>query len=121
MGPCLCGDPYCPSCGPAQGYNPERMKAEEALFEELQALLGADVMEDLEDQGLIEFVLDREDKVRAGAAEAAIGFVKNRVKDLTIQAKLVYEIGSGEADPTDDLEEADRMAREYFAEEKTWK
>ena len=19
MGPCLCGDPYCPSCGPAQG------------------------------------------------------------------------------------------------------
>ena len=20
MGPCLCGDPYCSSCGPAQGY-----------------------------------------------------------------------------------------------------
>lgn len=20
-GPCLCGDPYCPSCGPAQGYS----------------------------------------------------------------------------------------------------
>lgn len=19
MGPCMCGDPYCPSCGPAQG------------------------------------------------------------------------------------------------------
>ena len=20
FGPCLCGDPYCPSCGPAQGF-----------------------------------------------------------------------------------------------------
>jgi hypothetical protein len=22
MGPCLCGDTMCPSCGPAQGYDP---------------------------------------------------------------------------------------------------
>jgi hypothetical protein len=21
MGPCMCGDPYCGSCGPAQGYH----------------------------------------------------------------------------------------------------
>ncbi len=23
MGPCMCGDLNCPSCGPAQGYNPD--------------------------------------------------------------------------------------------------
>jgi len=23
FGPCMCGDTQCPSCGPAQGYNPE--------------------------------------------------------------------------------------------------
>ena len=22
MGPCICGDTACPSCGPAQGYDP---------------------------------------------------------------------------------------------------
>lgn len=27
-GPCLCGDPGCPSCGPAQGYNPRRFSDE---------------------------------------------------------------------------------------------
>lgn len=25
-GPCLCGDPYCPSCGRAQGTYPEKIE-----------------------------------------------------------------------------------------------
>lgn len=28
MGPCMCGDPCCPSCGPAQGYCPKCYEAE---------------------------------------------------------------------------------------------
>lgn len=28
-GPCMCGDIYCPSCGPAQGVSPQ----EEAIVE----------------------------------------------------------------------------------------
>ena len=28
---CMCGDPYCPSCGPAQGVNIDREQVEEWL------------------------------------------------------------------------------------------
>lgn len=36
--PCMCGDVMCPSCGPAQGYNPEF----EALCEWIQEDVLAD-------------------------------------------------------------------------------
>ena len=32
-GRCMCGDPYCPSCGPAQGYNPDEELVTEWLAE----------------------------------------------------------------------------------------
>jgi len=28
IGVCMCGDPCCPSCGPAQGYCPECYSAD---------------------------------------------------------------------------------------------
>jgi hypothetical protein len=30
-GPCMCGDPYCGSCGPAQGYDPQYEEFLEAI------------------------------------------------------------------------------------------
>ena len=35
-GPCLCGDIMCPSCGPAQGYDIQRMKLEETLVDKFK-------------------------------------------------------------------------------------
>ena len=32
-GPCLCGDTACPSCGPAQGYDPAWERLEEEMCE----------------------------------------------------------------------------------------
>ncbi len=37
--PCMCGDPYCLSCGPAQGYNPFTLPAEEFLSDLADAAL----------------------------------------------------------------------------------
>ncbi len=37
--PCMCGDTACPSCGPAQGYDPKYEAAFEATFEELAKVL----------------------------------------------------------------------------------
>lgn len=37
MGPCLCGDTACPSCGPLQGYDPQF----EALCDTLGDRVGA--------------------------------------------------------------------------------
>ena len=36
MGPCMCGDPYCPSCGPAQGYNLAQEELAEAVQDALE-------------------------------------------------------------------------------------
>jgi len=37
--PCLCGDYMCPSCGPAQGYDPKFEALCEKLAERLPALV----------------------------------------------------------------------------------
>lgn len=36
-GPCLCGDTMCPSCGPAQGYDPHFEQFYEAYCETVDA------------------------------------------------------------------------------------
>lgn len=41
-GPCLCGDPYCPSCGPAQGFDPDWMRFLDGLGEKFQWLMDVD-------------------------------------------------------------------------------
>ena len=44
--PCMCGDPYCPSCGPAQGFDPSYEKFLDEVFEKFP--WAVDVDEDLE-------------------------------------------------------------------------
>lgn len=41
IGPCMCGDPYCPSCGPAQGYDPDSLALENEVDAALTALPGS--------------------------------------------------------------------------------
>lgn len=38
-GPCLCGDYMCPSCGPAQGYDPRYEALYDKVSEELPKFL----------------------------------------------------------------------------------
>ena len=39
MGPCMCGDTQCPSCGPAQGYNAEFERVCDDLCEACPSLV----------------------------------------------------------------------------------
>lgn len=39
FGPCMCGDYMCPSCGPAQGYDPQHEALREQLCEQLSGRL----------------------------------------------------------------------------------
>jgi hypothetical protein len=39
MGPCLCGDPYCPSCG-----NPEAMRRMDEEISRVEAAVGPDCL-----------------------------------------------------------------------------
>ena len=39
FGPCMCGDYMCPSCGPAQGYDPQFELIVEKLSDRLEAFL----------------------------------------------------------------------------------
>jgi hypothetical protein len=40
MGPCLCGDPYCPSCG-----NPEAMRRMDEEVSRVEAAVGPDCLD----------------------------------------------------------------------------
>lgn len=52
---CMCGDPYCPSCGPAQGYGP--------LYDDLEHEEDIDKEESLRDMA---------DYLRAQAKEGVL-------------------------------------------------
>ena len=52
---CMCGDACCPSCGPAQGYDPERECVEEFIAQAIGDLTGeasAAIAELLEGPGI---------------------------------------------------------------------
>lgn len=73
-GPCLCGDPYCPSCGDPSLA--EREAADDALFDKLEeikagpdfVLLLTKVIQPLND-AIDKMVEDRVNNARQGDAE----------------------------------------------------
>lgn len=75
VGPCLCGDPYCPSCGnPAQAAYEEAL---EAFFDELR------------DMGLDEFEFAIFKEVGLAAVEA-FRKVEKRVSAKQSQGDALY-------------------------------
>ena len=53
--PCMCGDTACPSCGPAQGYDPEFEK----VCEWLQFAVFRDLPECIQGEWFAGYVADR--------------------------------------------------------------
>lgn len=64
FGPCMCGDTMCPSCGPAQGYDPKFEVLCEKLADRLEDFLKDIVVLDAPQMDdLLETVADKIDKI----------------------------------------------------------
>lgn len=75
--PCMCGDPYCGSCGPAQGYNPELEAFYETLFAKFPWVEDLPPSADFEE--LVDYLLEEGAKLErdnVAQAEAEAEMVK---------------------------------------------
>lgn len=61
LGPCMCGDTMCPSCGPAQGYDPVYEKMYETLSGRIDALCDGFSLTDTQKGDLLEVICTRVD------------------------------------------------------------
>lgn len=91
-GPCMCGDTMCPSCGPAQGYNPQF----ERVCEWLEDGLLADLDPSISLEWLVEELANRLGKcspalVQAVEAEAYWWAGEKKKKTTRLSAKVVMD------------------------------
>lgn len=90
MGPCMCGDTACPSCGPAQGANPEF----EMVCEWLQEVVLADMAHVIDCGWLAEDLANRlgnaPEPVMHAIAVAAAEWTRARERKHREERRLRY-------------------------------
>ena len=58
MGPCMCGDIMCSSCGPAQGYDPKFEALRGKLYDRIPALLDG-IVDPIYYENLLEYISEK--------------------------------------------------------------
>ena len=84
--PCMCGDIMCPSCGPAQGYDP----AFEAVVEWMQEVVLCDFPRGFDVEWLAEELANRLGREQA-MADAMLAAARADARARQAQRRLVVE------------------------------
>jgi hypothetical protein len=71
MGPCLCGDYMCPSCGPAQGYDPKFEALCETLGDRVGTFFEGIGLSAKEQDSIFEMILEKVADIFAKQAQDA--------------------------------------------------
>lgn len=79
IGPCMCGDIACPSCGPAQGFNPVEQMVQEWIGE----VILEDCPECLDAEWLAEYLTQQfgqHQNIADALESAAVGWSRDHAR-----------------------------------------
>jgi len=84
--PCMCGDSCCPSCGPAQGFNPSEEIVVDYLCDHVLKDSGIDGLDEIEVANLLVERLGRDPELSQALYASAVKWMRsdeyqNQVRD----------------------------------------
>lgn len=90
MSRCLCGDTYCPSCGPAQGYDDETERFYNSIYKKFPKLNQVDNIEEV-----IKFITDEAYAKGYKASQADTGgYIENLKSEIAEGLRTITTVTS---------------------------